>query len=506
MTENTVLNAETTENEIETEETVTVESLADLNQNVADTVEEAVEQAQATLPEGSVVAAQIKTAEKNESIEKVIRRPKTIRFDLAIQRNDVWDIERRSKLIESYALGYPVPAVYSVMADKQDWMLDGKQRLTSILRFFGIVNDNGEVQPKENFGNGFRLKGVATCIVVTDDVGNVEGVYPFNGLTFNELDPVVQREILAAPVKFVRADSLTDAQKDEIFLRLNNGMPLVNMELIRAMAGSTVMAMIEEIGSKYFFTDSISLSDEYRNRFIDDELVAQVLMLAEDWTNLGSDAFFNATETLERGKSGKTVRKDNSKNRGFDAASITAAVITWKDHGYDADLLDRVSQAINYLGEAFPDNQKFLKKTHVPGIVVAAMEAMNDGVPAKKFGGFVQEFFARLKKASGTPYATASRAGAAKKNSVRIRVVELMKEYKVHIDSAPDYVAPITKQNRKAKENASQIAGTPVDQSAVLNDTGEGNDVAPTVTNESQSVDAGEVNKTDESSGDSNNA
>jgi hypothetical protein len=58
-------------------------------------------------------------------------------FDLALQRGLVWDDKKKSILIHSILIGYPIPALYvqKVVINETDVynVLDGKQRLNAIL-------------------------------------------------------------------------------------------------------------------------------------------------------------------------------------------------------------------------------------------------------------------------------------------------------------------------------------------------------------------------------------
>lgn len=68
------------------------------------------------------------------------------------QRDYVWDQTRASKLIESFLLGLPVPPVflYKASGKKAFWIIDGNQRIHSVVYFL-----------KGFFGEQkFRLKGV----------------------------------------------------------------------------------------------------------------------------------------------------------------------------------------------------------------------------------------------------------------------------------------------------------------------------------------------------------
>ena len=58
------------------------------------------------------------------------------RFDLAIQRNLVWDEAkdmRKSLFVHSLATDYPIlPVFVQDFGDNEFWVIDGKQRLTTI--------------------------------------------------------------------------------------------------------------------------------------------------------------------------------------------------------------------------------------------------------------------------------------------------------------------------------------------------------------------------------------
>jgi hypothetical protein len=65
---------------------------------------------------------------------------KTLDLSPSYQRSDVWTTADAQKLIESVMLGIPLPSVIILEKDDEDApreVVDGKQRLTSILRFMG---------------------------------------------------------------------------------------------------------------------------------------------------------------------------------------------------------------------------------------------------------------------------------------------------------------------------------------------------------------------------------
>lgn len=88
----------------------------------------------------------------------------------AFQRRDAWARRRKSRYIESLILGLPIPQI--ILAERKEkrgsyLVLDGKQRLLSILQFTG--NDSGSKN------NNFRLQGL-------------EVLNDFNGKTFSDIN------------------------------------------------------------------------------------------------------------------------------------------------------------------------------------------------------------------------------------------------------------------------------------------------------------------------------
>ena len=80
----------------------------------------------------------ISISSKTIALDTVLRRIKnhTIRLSPDFQRNFVWDIERKSQLIESMILRIPLPMFY-VSEDRNGvWeVVDGLQRLSTIRDF-----------------------------------------------------------------------------------------------------------------------------------------------------------------------------------------------------------------------------------------------------------------------------------------------------------------------------------------------------------------------------------
>jgi hypothetical protein len=92
------------------------------------------------LAPGSVAAVVSGTDWTTETIVSQLER-KNIQLNPRFQRRDAWKRDRKSRFIESLIVGLPIPQI--VLAESKHErgkfiVLDGKQRLLSILQFWGL--------------------------------------------------------------------------------------------------------------------------------------------------------------------------------------------------------------------------------------------------------------------------------------------------------------------------------------------------------------------------------
>lgn len=170
----------------------------------------------------------------------------SITFDNAIQRGLVWDIKRKSLLIDSMITGYPIPAFYAKRDENKVFdMLDGKQRSDAICGYL-----NGE----------YALEGVSE---------EYEGKY------FNELPQEVQDDIISYSLTVYYFEDITDEEVNEMFYRLNNGKALTAIELTRVKAKS--FEKIKEISAHPIFTEA--LKESQINRYTNEDIVIKALVM-----------------------------------------------------------------------------------------------------------------------------------------------------------------------------------------------------------------------------------
>ncbi|WP_090739348.1 DUF262 domain-containing protein [Paenibacillus sp. Mc5Re-14] len=303
----------------------------------------------------------------------------TLRFDRVIQRNETWSDIQKSDLIHSVLYGYYIPPVLvEDSSDGKKWFLDGKQRLTTLLTYIDGV---WALSKKTKNVYGFKI----------------------SGMKFKDLPIEMQEEILDETITLVLIKNMTEAERDEMFVKQNSGSPLTRIEMTRAMH-SELIESINELANLPFFKDDIELSRKARNRFVDQEIILQIAML------------------LEEGK---------EKIKGFGAGHIEQYVLRLKesDKTISDELIQQFEEVSTYLTLAFEDYdideiKKSLKKIHIPIIFWNAQTAMEEGLQPKLYGDFIRSFLI-TRYSVESKYGKSCQAGSSKKENVLIRLDEM---------------------------------------------------------------------------------
>lgn len=185
-------------------------------------------------------------------------------FDPVYQRKSVWSEEKQSFFIDSVLKNFPMPPIFLHQQIDDDTgktkydIIDGKQRLTSLIRFL-----NNEIPASDEFKNSpFYDERIA-------------GVY------FRELD---KEELVEYKRKFWRyvipieyIDTSDKNVIDNIFDRLNrNGEPLKGQELRKSSYhGTDLLLFVERMADGPFWEDRLKKTDVARMEHY--EFVSEIL-------------------------------------------------------------------------------------------------------------------------------------------------------------------------------------------------------------------------------------
>lgn len=163
----------------------------------------------------------------------------TIDLNPTFQRRDAWSNGDKSKLIESLILGLPVPPI--ILAESKEKknsyiVIDGKQRLLSIRRFFS-TDDN-----MENSFKKLRLSGL-------DILGEL------NGMTYSDIEREENDYITNLENQSIRTIVIKNWPDEAflytVFLRLNTGSKkLSSQELRQALKPGAFLNYLDDATAK----------------------------------------------------------------------------------------------------------------------------------------------------------------------------------------------------------------------------------------------------------------
>lgn len=187
-----------------------------------------------------------------------------INFDHIVQRSFVWERKRKTGLIESIILGYPVPSIFAKRIAEHNnqvyYIMDGKQRLSTIKQFLN---------------NEFSLTKIPP-VKYTDIETGEEKEINISGCTYNKLPEPLQDIIKDTMFSVIYFDDLTKAEEKELFKRLNAGKPLTSK--VKILATSNDAENLFRIGQHQLFNQM------YRQTALDNK--HQVSTVAKIWIML----------------------------------------------------------------------------------------------------------------------------------------------------------------------------------------------------------------------------
>lgn len=203
------------------------------------------------------------------TVETIFNQINKNNFNLTpeFQRRDAWDKVKKSRLIESLILGFPIPnlvlAVGKGASESKFIVIDGKQRLLAIQQFLN---------------NEYPLSKLAN--------------YPeLNGKYYNDLSNEYKNKL---DNYSIRSSVITNWKNSailySIFYRLNSGsLPLSAQELRKALIGSEFINYVEDFlnkeSSNLNSDFNILFKNEMDKRMKDTELVLRFFAFQRNLVN-----------------------------------------------------------------------------------------------------------------------------------------------------------------------------------------------------------------------------
>ena len=360
------------------------------------------------------------------NIEKMHDEKKVLSFDHPIQRkSEQWSDTQKSLLIHSMLANYPVPNIYVLREDSQEldeknkpvfnyFVMDGKQRLTSVLSYIW-----GEFPLDENI----------PAIIIEDVEYQIAGKY------FCDLEEPVQYEIKRYKFEIVAFEECSNREIEEIFFRLNNSTPLTKSQVAKAKVGVEIAELINELLTSKFFTTSCNFSKAQLKASDDQKVLIQSMMLLDT----------NNVPDFEL--------KDFSENSILEYSESIRGTYTDKQSNI-------LKSAIQYLTDAFPEKNKQLRKISIPTLVYMADIAEDKEIKPMYF----RQWFEFFTEEDGLmeDYKTFCSTGSTKLEKVQGRLAVMTKSFcKYHEIEIPeelkDMVADVEEKLAAKKESEEML-------------------------------------------------
>ena len=212
---------------------------------------------------------EIKTEEYTMSVGELVNmyRDGDLTISPAYQRYYRWNINQKSAFIESLILGIPIPSIFVAQNEDGTWdVIDGLQRISTILQFIGILKKDNEI---------------ASPLITT----STKFLPALEGKTWDAINSKFRRIIKRQRISMVIIDASSNSNiKYELFQRLNrNGSKLTDQEIrnvLVLMSNKCLFNTINELSiNDYFRTVINNMSTKRKEKQAHKELISEIFVL-----------------------------------------------------------------------------------------------------------------------------------------------------------------------------------------------------------------------------------
>ncbi|MDR6784601.1 hypothetical protein ABIE26_003247 [Pedobacter africanus] len=208
------------------------------------------------------------------------------------QRLYRWTNYQKTRFIESIIIGIPIPPIFVAEDESGRWeLVDGLQRLSTMLTFFGIL----KTLPEKNnwlLGDGDLIRSL-------------------ENYKCTELPLKIQLNLKRAScrVEIIKWNSQYDL-RFELFNRLNTGgSPLTNQEIRNSLyreISSDFNAFLKKLSNNSTFINLIAVSQEQIDELYLEELVLRFMSLYKNGKNVKSSIAQHMTEFMKNAVENKS--------------------------------------------------------------------------------------------------------------------------------------------------------------------------------------------------------
>ena len=230
-------------------------------------------------------AKKVHTTEMKMSIGEIISmyKEKEIVIQPEFQRLFRWKKEQKSRFIESILIGIPIPTIFVQQMSDGKWeVIDGLQRISTILEFVGILVDGDEnLYPRLKLNKTKFLPSLDNMTYESFEDNNNQNISE----TFFDMETKLIFKRTPLTIQIVKRES-DNATKYELFDRLNSGgSPLSGQEIRNAiflMENPDAIHFIKDLAKDNNFKEMTSLSQKQLDEAFNDELILRFFVYSQN--------------------------------------------------------------------------------------------------------------------------------------------------------------------------------------------------------------------------------
>ncbi len=190
------------------------------------------------------------------------------------QRLHRWSLDKKSNFVESILIGIPIPSVFVFETNDGTWeLVDGLQRVSTILEFMGVLKDIENPNEKKR-----------SVLSATKYLPSLEGI-AWDAINSREvtLEKAMQLFFRRARLDFeILKHPSNPKTKYDLFQRLNRGGAYANEQEVRTcsmvLADNVFTQQLKDITSRQDFKDLFGITQDQHQRQRDLEYVVRLIV------------------------------------------------------------------------------------------------------------------------------------------------------------------------------------------------------------------------------------
>lgn len=197
------------------------------------------------------------------------------------QRLFRWELSQKSRLIESILIGIPLPSIFVYEMPSGKWeLVDGLQRVSTLLEFMGILEDPDRQQPRPpSVLEATKYLPSLHNVVWEENETIADAPIGEQNALSKDLQLTIRRSRIGIEILKRPSDAHT---KYELFQRLNGGGSIANAQELRnciiVMVNDQLFVKLRARATWDVFTSIFHISDDQKEQQRDIELLTRFLV------------------------------------------------------------------------------------------------------------------------------------------------------------------------------------------------------------------------------------